>query len=121
MLFSGASSGIIVLLGLFGLFYCCNRHRKVGISKPEKVTDDMIPMETNHKKHKDTETDDTMYEIIDESKLHSMVIQPRQNLTLERHGDFCSTTHDEDNRSSYLHPYNSLLKVPSDSHTYEKH
>lgn len=42
------------------------------------------------------------------------------NPTLGQHEDDYSSTDDDDDRSSYLNPYNSLLKEPFDYHIYEK-
>ncbi|XP_052093298.1 uncharacterized protein LOC127729497 [Mytilus californianus] len=116
----GALSCIFVLLGVFGVFYCCNRQIKDIRSQPEKVISNIIPTGTNHTKSDVIEMDESLYETIDESKLHTVRIQTVNNSTLGLNEDVYSSTDDDDDRSSYLNPYNSLLKEPSDYHTYEK-
>ncbi|CAC5418447.1 unnamed protein product [Mytilus coruscus] len=116
----GALSCIFVLLGVFGVFYCCNRQVKDISSQPEKVISNIIPTGTNHTKPDVIEMDESLYETIDESKLHTVRIHTVNNSTLGLNEDVYSSTDDDDDRSSYLNPYNSLLKEPSDYHTYEK-
>ncbi|XP_076090029.1 uncharacterized protein LOC143062077 [Mytilus galloprovincialis] len=116
----GASSLIFVLLGVFGVFYCSKRRMKDVKSNPEKVISNIIPTGTNQTELDDIEMDDSLYEAIDERQQHTMRIETVNNPTLGLNEDVNSSTDDDDDHSSYLNPYNSLLKEPSDYHIYEK-
>ncbi|CAC5426464.1 unnamed protein product [Mytilus coruscus] len=79
MLYSGASSGIILILGMLGILYCINRRICKPKSKHVKTSKADVLQLAEH------ETQDTLelYEEIDESKfesiLHSPTCSPNMN------------------------------------------
>lgn len=89
-------------------------------ANPETAISNIIKTRTNQTELDDIEMDDSLYEAIDERQRHTVRIETVKNPTLGLNEDVNSSTDDDSDHSSYLNPYNSLLKEPSDYHIYEK-
>lgn len=168
MLYSGASSGIIVILGMLGILYCFKK--RICKSRHVETTTDKVQNEARHVKRETPELQEKFYEEIDESRLGSILNlrTPIPNLKNDQelsssactansnfhiqHNksqiqvpfvkkstkrvvdqgscSFHKTTEDDSSssdstvdcnydRTSYLHPYNTLSGKKSNSHSYD--
>lgn len=169
MLYSVASSGIFVLLGIFGILYYLKRRIGRSKSKPVDTTVEEVQRPDGHVNQETFELHERFYEEIDESLmeniLHPRIVSPNlakddnasksrsnlntKNKSFNRNIDssekadsfvkistknvvdqkFCSfgpaaedsssSSDSTVDRTSYLHPYNTLSSKKSYCHTYE--
>lgn len=76
MLYSGALSGIIVILGMLGILYCINRRICKPKSKHVKTSKADILQPAEHEIQDTLELHERLYEEIDESKFESILHSP---------------------------------------------
>lgn len=169
MLYSGASSGIIVILVMLGILYCFKKRIWKSESKSVETNKNEVQITTGNIMQDTLELHDRIYEEIDESRVES-ILQPQKpcpnfetdectsssesttrcnlpnkidetrlalpsmkksNKSLFDNGSssFHAATEDDSSsydstencdydRTSYLHPYNTLSGKTSNYHTY---
>lgn len=105
MLYSGASSGIFVLVGLLGILYCFNK--RIFISKPKHVetTENDEQKAAKDTKQECYELNESIYEEIDDTNLVSIL-----------HSHTCSAkmaTHEESSFSEDAPNFNLCFKNKS--------
>lgn len=112
MLYSGTSSVIIIILGVLGISYFCNKRLRISKSKPINTNENTSQAATTSTRNIEEETvemADTLYETIDESTLENIVVpnEYSPNLSADNVMGSESTLNRCVSRSSYLKPYNT--------------
>ncbi|CAC5384648.1 unnamed protein product [Mytilus coruscus] len=116
ILFCGALSGIIILLGILGMSNCLRKSMRISKLKRVTTIEDEVDKEEKHTTQETLELHESLYETIDDSHLDSILLPHTCSSYLEKDHDSSSSesiTNCTEDRASYLHPFTSLITKES--------
>lgn len=112
ILLCGALSGIIVLLGIFGMSSCIKKRLRISKSKLVKTIEEGVDNVEEHSKQEIFELHESLYETIDDGHLDRILLPQTCSSNLEKDDDSSSSESISDcneDRASYLHPFVSPI------------
>ncbi|CAC5392623.1 unnamed protein product [Mytilus coruscus] len=123
ILFCGALSGIIVLLGILGISNCVKKRRCISKSKRENTVEEVVDKAEEHATQETLELHESLYESIDDSHLDIILLPQTFSSNLKKDYDSSSSesmTKCNEDLASYQHPVTSLGTNESSGHKDEQ-
>ncbi|CAG2252263.1 unnamed protein product [Mytilus edulis] len=112
ILFCGALSGIIVLLGYLGIAIFVKKRMRMSKSKRDKATDEGAHLSEEQDMQEAVALHDSLYEIIDDSHIKSILVPQPCNCNIQYDDEsqsIESSANCNDDRSNYLDPVSSPI------------
>ncbi|CAG2185199.1 unnamed protein product [Mytilus edulis] len=123
ILLCGALSGIIVLLGIFGISNCVKKLRCISKSNSKISVEEVVDKAGEHTTQETLELHETLYESIDDSHLDSILLPITSSSNQEKDYDSSSSesiTNCNETRVCYQHPLTSLGTKEASDHKDEQ-
>ncbi|CAC5426453.1 unnamed protein product [Mytilus coruscus] len=123
ILFCGALSGIIVLLGILGISNCIKKRRCISKSKRKNTVEEVVDKAEEHATQETLELHESLYESIDDSHLDSILLPITFSSNLVKGYDSSSSksmTSCNEDRARYQHSFTSLGTKESSCHKEEQ-